>query len=62
VQTETDSLGQLIKEIGVFAKKKDYQMAIVHSKKLLNQAQFASDSSYIINAYWRQGYYFKTFR
>ena len=59
VQTETDSLGQLIKEIGVFAKKKDYQMAIVHSKKLLNQAQFASDSSYIINAYWRQGYYFK---
>ncbi len=59
VKKSTDSLAQLVKRIGVFAKKNDYQNAIIHSKELLNRAQLVSDSSYINNAYWRQGYYFK---
>ena len=59
VKKPTDSLEQLKKQIGGFAKKKDYQNAIVHSKKLLLKAKLASDSSYINNAYWRLGYYYK---
>ncbi|MCM4171830.1 hypothetical protein DHD32_10080 [Arenibacter sp. TNZ] len=54
-----DSIAQLKKQIGAFAKNKDYGKAIIHSKKLLEQAQFLSDSNHISNAYWRQGYYFK---
>ena len=54
-----DSLTLLKKKIGDFAKKKDYQNAILHSKKLLAQAQQLPDSSNITNAYWRQGFYFK---
>tara|TARA_R100001369_G_scaffold91335_1_gene132356 strand:- start:6559 stop:8433 length:1875 start_codon:yes stop_codon:yes gene_type:complete len=59
VKKPTDSLEQLKKQIGGFAKKKDYQNAIVHSKKLLLKARVLSDSSHITNAYWRLGYYYK---
>ncbi|MDO6604937.1 tetratricopeptide repeat-containing sensor histidine kinase [Arenibacter palladensis] len=59
VKKPTDSLEQLKKQIGGFAKKKDYQNAIVLSKKLLLKAKVLSDSSHITNAYWRLGYYYK---
>lgn len=59
VEKPTDSLEQLKKQIKGFAKKKDYQNAIVHSKKLLLKAKVLSDSSHITNAYWRLGYYYK---
>ena len=59
LKKSTDSIIQLKKQIGAFAKNKDYGKAIIHSKKLLQQAQFLSDSNHISNAYWRQGYYFK---
>ncbi|MCK0191703.1 hypothetical protein [Arenibacter sp. F20364] len=59
VLRSTDSLALLKKKIGDFAKKKDYQNAILLSKKLLKTAETLSDSSYITNAHWRQAYYFK---
>ncbi|RTE54287.1 hypothetical protein EHW67_03720 [Arenibacter aquaticus] len=58
VQT-TDSLELIKKQIGGYAKKKDYKNAIILSKKLLQRAQQQLDSNYISNAHWRQGYYFK---
>lgn len=59
VKKSTDSIALLKKQIGAFAKNKDYGEAIIQSKKLLKQAQFLADSNHISNAYWRQGYYFK---
>jgi signal transduction histidine kinase len=58
LKKSTDSIALLKKQIGAFAKNKDYGKAIIHSKKLLKQAQFLADSNHISNAYWRQGYYF----
>lgn len=55
----TDSLDLIKKQIGGFAKKKDYKNAIVLSKKLLQKAQQQLDSNYITNALWRQAFYFK---
>tara|TARA_R110002033_G_scaffold66981_3_gene117960 strand:- start:5013 stop:6884 length:1872 start_codon:yes stop_codon:yes gene_type:complete len=59
IQNSTDSLTTLKKQIGAFAKKKDYVNAIILSKKLLKRAEYLSDSSYINNAIWRQGFYYK---
>ena len=59
VTEPTDSLAIIKKQIGAFAKKKEYNKAILYSKKLLDQAQKLADSSTIANAYWRQGFYFK---
>lgn len=59
VKKTTDSLALLKKQIGEFAKKKDYENAIATSKKLLLKARLLSDSSHITNAYWRLGYYLK---
>jgi len=55
----TDSLLIIKKQIGSFAKKKDYGNAIYYSKKLLKKAEMLSDSTIISNALWRQGFYFK---
>ena len=59
ITPKTDSLLILKKQIGVFAKKKEYKNAITYSKKLLEKAKVLADSNYINNAYWRQGFYFK---
>jgi hypothetical protein len=58
-QNAADSLDILKKQIGAFAKKKDYASAISYSKKLRNKAAQIPDSSFIANALWRQGFYFK---
>ncbi|QWX84872.1 hypothetical protein H0I23_04305 [Cellulophaga sp. HaHaR_3_176] len=58
-EKSNDSITILKNKIGAFAKNKDYDNAILYSKKLYKKAQIVADSSSINNAIWRQGFYFK---